>query len=251
MLAATPTWRASCSEWGFAVRAYDQRGHSESGGKPGVIGSDDILLENLAEVVDATRQRCLRLPHADPQKPMPIVLLGHSLGGLVAARFVALKTLPVQGLVLSSPALDAGFSLRQKLLLSMLGFLAPDLAVNSGLNSEYLSHDPEVVRAYETDLMVHQRISARLAKLIASAGRAALQAAPPWDIPTLLMYAGADRIARPEGSRAFAQACLESSNARPRTLTVRCFEGFHHELFNDVGAHTVFDSFRSWLDTRF
>lgn len=51
--------------WGFAVRAYDQRGHGESGGARGALPNEMALLDDLAELVDDTRLRCLRLPH-DP-----------------------------------------------------------------------------------------------------------------------------------------------------------------------------------------
>src|SRR5687768_2322647 len=95
--------------WGFAVRAYDQRGHGESGGARGGLGSEALLLEDLAEVVDDTRQRALRLPRTGkPDHPLPLILLGHSLGGLVVGRFVSLQVRPVDGLVMSSPALDPG-----------------------------------------------------------------------------------------------------------------------------------------------
>jgi alpha-beta hydrolase superfamily lysophospholipase len=238
-------------EWGFAVRAYDQRGHGESGGGQGRIGSERILLEDLAEVVDDTRLRCMRLPNADPKKPLPLILLGHSLGGLVVGNFVARKVRKIEGLVMSSPALDPGLSPMQKILLAVTPALLPNLCVDNGLNPKYLSHDREVVRRYTSDPLVHRRISARLAKFIATAGPATIEAAARWEIPTLLMYAGADRIVRPEGSRAFAQAYAKSSNAKPGTVTTRNFEGFYHEIFNEVGSNAVFDCFRTWLDARF
>ena len=81
-------------DWGFAVRAYDQRGHGESGGARGGLSSEALLLEDLAEVVDDTRLRSLSLPRApdraDTAQPLPLILLGHSLGGLVVGRFVSL-----------------------------------------------------------------------------------------------------------------------------------------------------------------
>ena len=96
--------------WGYAVRGYDQYGHGESGGPRGGLNTDTRLLEDLGDLVDATRART--------PAGQPLVLLGHSMGGLVAARFVALNMRPVDALVLSSPALDAGLGAVQKMLWS-------------------------------------------------------------------------------------------------------------------------------------
>jgi alpha-beta hydrolase superfamily lysophospholipase len=245
-------------EWGFAVRAYDQRGHGESGGARGVLPSDTTLLDDLAEVVDDTRLRCMRLlresvsHHAALEtEQIPLVLLGHSLGGLVASRFVSLGIRPVEGLVMSSPALDAGLNPLQKLLLAFLPKLAPNLRMGNGLDPRYLSHDPEVVRKYVADRQVHNRISPRLGKFIATAGPATIAAAAQWRTPTLLMYAGADRLVDPAGSRAFAESAANSRAVMPGTVTTRCFEGLYHEILNEADSVPVFDTLKAWLDARF
>ena len=225
------------NSWGFAVRSYDQHGHGESDGKPGALPSDSFLLDNLAELLDTSRRRM------DPR--LPLVLMGHSLGGLVAARLVSLNLRQVDGLVLSSPALDAGMNAFQKLLVSVLPRLAPDLRVGNGLNAQYLSHDAGVVQAYRDDPMVHDRISARLARFIADAGPAVLANAPQWRVPTLLLFAGADHLVNPEGSRAFAAA------APPGVVSAHCFEGLYHEIFNEVDREAVFERLKDWLDARF
>ena len=205
--------------WGFAVRGYDQYGHGESGGPRGGLTSDTRLLDDLADMVDATRART--------PVGQPLVLLGHSMGGLVAARFVSLNLRPVDALVLSSPALDAGLNLGQKLLLATLPRIAPNLRVANGLDAQYLSHDPAVVAAYRADPLCHDRISARLARFIAQGGPATVARAAHWSVPTLLMWAGSDRLVNPAGSRAFAAAA-------PRTLVhSHCFEPLYHELFNE------------------
>ncbi len=240
-------------DWGFAVRAYDQRGHGESGGARGGLSSEALLLEDLAEVVDDTRLRSLSLLRtpdgADTVQPLPLILLGHSLGGLVAARFVSLGMRPVDGLVLSSPALDPGLNAIQKLLLAVLPAIAPDLRINNGLNPAYISHDAQVVRKYQADPLVHAKISARLARFIASAGPATVAAAGNWATPTLLMYAGADKLVNPAGSRAFAEAAARGPGAK--VLTVKCFDELYHEIFNELDAAPVFAALKAWLDARF
>jgi alpha-beta hydrolase superfamily lysophospholipase len=225
------------TSWGFAVRSYDQHGHGESAGLPGALPTDTHLLDDLADILDSTRRRM------DPRQPL--ILLGHSLGGLVAARLVSLNLRKVEGLVLSSPALDAGMNPLQKLLVRVLPRIAPNLRVGNGLNAKYLSHQPEVVKAYLADPFVHDRISARLARFIAEAGPAVLACAPQWRLPTLLLYAGADKLVNPAGSRAFASA------APSDIVTTQCFESMYHEIFNEVGRDTVFARLQSWLDARF
>jgi alpha-beta hydrolase superfamily lysophospholipase len=246
-------------EWGFAVRAYDQRGHGDSGGERGVIPDDDALLEDLAEVVDDTRLRCERLPHAmnasspggESVSPLPLILLGHSLGGLVASRFVALNIRPVDGLIMSSPALDTGLGFFQKLLLAVMPRLMPNLCVSNGLDVRYLSHDGRVIKAYTEDRLVHDRISARLGKFIATAGPATVAAAASWHVPTLLLFAGRDHLVNPQGSRDFAENAATSPAVRPGTVTVKCFDRMYHELFNELHSAPVFDALKAWLDAKF
>ncbi len=225
------------NEWGFAVRGYDQYGHGESGGARGGLPDDKRLLSDLADIIDSTRVRM--------NKGTPLILMGHSMGGLVAGRFVSLNVRPVEGLVMSSPALDAGLNALQKLLVAVLPKVVPNLLVSNGLNVNYISHDPAVVHAYQLDKLVHDRVSARLARFIAEAGPETLACAPLWKLPTLLMYAGADKLVSSQGSRAFAAA------APTQFVTTRCFDAMYHEIFNELDAEPVFDTLKTWLDIRF
>jgi len=196
------------------------------------------LLDDLADLVDATRAR---MPAGQP-----LVLLGHSMGGLVASRFVSLHLRPVDALVLSSPALDAGLGAVQKLLLATLPRIAPNLRVGNGLDAQYLSHDSAVVAAYLADPLCHDRISARLARFIAEGGPATVARAAHWSVPTLLMWAGSDKLVNPAGSRAFAAAAAKA------VVQSHCFEPLFHELFNESPelAEPVFDLLREWLVRR-
>ena len=218
--------------WGFAVRGYDQYGHGESGGPRGGLTGEMRLLDDLADMVDATRARMAA--------HQPLVLLGHSM---VAARFVSMHLRPVDALVLSSPALDPGLNAVQKLLLATLPRILPNLRVGNGLDAQYLSHDPAVVAAYLADPLCHDRISARLARFIADGGPATVARAAHWSVPTLLMWAGADKLVNPAGSRAFAAAA-------PRgVVQSHGFEPLFHELFNESPelADPVFALLRQWL----
>ena len=241
--------------WGFMVRAYDQRGHGESGGPRGVIPHDTALLDDLAEVVDFSRSRChdlLAAFGADgvPVRVPPLILLGHSLGGLVASCFVALGTRPVDALVLSSPALDAGLGAVKKMALALALRVAPQVAVSNGLNPRFLSHNAQVVADYCADPLVHSRISPMLGQFIAERGPATIEAAAHWRLPTLLMYAGADHLVDPQGSARFA-AAASGPGVPPGTVTSCCFGAMYHEIFNEDDAADVFNTLKTWLDARF
>lgn len=225
------------NDWGFAVRGYDQYGHGESGGLRGGLPSDNRLVEDLADVLASTRARM--------DRDTPLILFGHSMGGLVAARMVALGLVPVEGLVLSSPAFDIGLNLWRRLLLEVLPALAPNLRVRHGFDPRGLSHDPQVVQAYRQDRLVHDRISGRLARFMVEAGSACIDAAPAWQVPTLLLYAGADQVVSPRGSQAFARA------APPQVVETHGFDGYFHEIFNEVGREAVFARLQPWLDRWF
>jgi alpha-beta hydrolase superfamily lysophospholipase len=220
--------------WGFAVRGYDQCGHGESGGLRGSLPTDTRLLDDLADIVDSTRLRM--------SKKTPLILLGHSMGGLVVGRFISLAIRPVEALILSSPALDPGLSSFQKLLVSVLPKIVPNLRVGNGVKPQYISHDPAVVAAYRADPLVHDRISARLAHFIAQASAQTVAMAGQWTVPTLLMYAGDDHLLNPQGSRNFAAA------APKPVVMARCFEDLYHEIFNEQDATPVFATMKAWLD---
>lgn len=224
------------NSWGFIVRGYDHYGHGQSGGVRGALPQKHRLLDDLADVVESTRYR-------NPE--LPLVLFGHSLGGLVAASFVARGIVPVDGLVLSSPAFATRLNAAQKLLLAIIPRVAPNLTVNNGLEPGYLSHDPAVVAAYRADPLVHDRISGRLARFIAEEAEVVRSHAPRWLVPTLLLYAGDDRLVDPAGSRDFA------ARAPRDVVTSHCYPDFYHEVFLELQPRPVYANLRQWLDGQF
>ncbi|MED5621504.1 alpha/beta hydrolase [Ideonella sp. BN130291] len=227
---------------GWQVAGYDQRGHGASGGPRGSIARPDDLLRDLARVIDLLRG----------QGAGPLVLLGHSMGGLVAGRFVAEGQnaraadwyRPVDALVMSSPALDPGMRAWQKALLAVAEPLFPGLAAGNGLNAGWISRDPKVVAAYKADPLVHDRIVPRLARFIVDAGQLVRERAPHWALPTLLLYAGADRCVAPAGSAAFAAA------APAAVVENHCYAALFHEIFNEPEQAQVLQRLADWLDRR-
>ena len=226
------------NEWGYAVRSYDQYGHGESGGVRGALPRKHRFLDDLADIVESTRKR---------MPGVPVVLLGHSMGGLVASRFVARGIMQVDALVLSSPALGTRTTALQKLLLAIVPKIAPNFTVGNGLDPQFISHDPRVVAAYKADPLVHDRVSSLLGLFIADGGPKVIAQAPGWKVPTLLLYAGADQLVDPAGSRAFAAA------APKEVVTARCFDDLYHEILNEPEpmAAPVYAELRQWLDARF
>lgn len=230
---------AALNAHGWHVLGYDQRGHGHSPGRRGRLARNDDLLHDLAAVID----------HARAARPGRLVLLGHSMGGVLAARFAAGALegpapwhRELEGLVLSSPALRIGMNGLQKALLAVLGSLAPDAAVGNGLHPEWISRDPAVVQAYRGDDLVHDRISPRLLRFMLDAGERVRAAAPAWRLPTLLMWAGSDRCVDPAGSADFAAA------APGRLVSAHAFPPLFHEIFHEPERAGVMQPLRDWLD---
>jgi alpha-beta hydrolase superfamily lysophospholipase len=219
---------------GYAVRAYDQRGHGRSPGRRGALRHDDDLLADLATVYGDHANRC----------PHPPLLLGHSMGGLVALRAVLDGRVAPPALVLSSPALRSWASPRMLRLAAALNRIVPNLPLHNGLDAGKLSHLAEVVADYRDDPLRHGRITPRLAHFIFHAGAACIADGARLALPTLLLVADADALVDPAGSRAFAKAA-----ARSGQLTARYFSTLYHELFNEAepGRGQVLMQLADWL----
>ena len=222
--------------WGFAVRSYDQYGHGESDGTRGGLPHANRLLDDLSDLIESTRVR---------NPGMPLIVLGHSMGGLVAASFVARTLRAIDGLVLSSPALAMRLGPVQRMMMAVVPRIAPNLTAGNGLEPRYLSHDRRVVQQYLNDPRVHDRISGRLARFMEDEGALVRSRAPSWNVPTLLMYAGDDHMVDPAGTDMFA------ASAPPRFVTSRRFDGLYHEILNEQDAQPVYECLKSWLDARY
>ncbi|VFR38889.1 Lysophospholipase; Monoglyceride lipase; putative [plant metagenome] len=227
--------RLACwlADRGWQVAAHDHRGHGRSTGHRATLRHPDDLVE------DAVRQ--LRAWSAELAQPP--VLLGHSLGGLLAARIGLRGDLPLDGLVLASPPFQVTLPAWKTEALKLLANWAPDLRVGHGLRTLQISHDPIAVRAYYDDPLVHDRMTGKLARFIHDAGAQALADAPTLRWRTLLLVAGADAIVDPAGSRAFAD------HAPPGMLALRWYDRAWHELFNETPelAAPVYADLDHWL----
>jgi alpha-beta hydrolase superfamily lysophospholipase len=221
------------NDLGYHVRAYDQYGHGESGGSRGRIPQEMRLVDDLADVMDDSRRTMNRRQQ--------LILLGHSMGGVVVASLARQKLRPIDGMILSSPALNPGLNVFQKFLLATLPKIVPNLRVDNGLKIDKLCRDAQVVKAYREDHFVHRKVSGRLARFIAEEGAACIAHAAEWSIPTLLMYAGKDELVSPQGSKDFEAA------APAHIVQTECFDQMYHEILSDPQREQVFAAMREWL----
>lgn len=222
------------NERGWSVRMYDHRGHGRSGGPRGDVPDDQALLGDARRVLDDFAAGL----------DQPPLLFGHSMGGLFAAAFATAALSPLRGLILSSPALGLSLSAPQKMLLASLGAVTPGLQVPNGLQTRYLSHDPEVVRAYESDPLVHPKITPRLLRCMLRTIDDAHNWAPTLAIPVLMLLAGDDRMVDAQGSEAFFARL-------PRGVgTLHHYPALYHEIFNEREASRVFADLALWMDGR-
>jgi alpha-beta hydrolase superfamily lysophospholipase len=217
---------------GLDVTAYDQRGHGRSGGTRGALPHADALLDDLRAV------------HGSLDGPA--FLVGHSLGGLVAARAVTGGWVEPRALVVSSPVLAVELSPPQRVLAAVGRRLMPDRPMPNRLPVDKLSHDPAVVADYQADPLVHDRISARLFDFIVDAGEATRAAAPGLRIPTLGLVAGDDAFLDAEGTRGFFAALPEGVG------TLHWYDGLWHEVLNErePDRSRVLGDLTAWLDAR-
>lgn len=218
---------------GLRVRAFDLRGHGASGGARMVADHPDIYLEDLAEIYDAALHAWNELP----------ILIGHSMGGLVAARFATARVRPVRALVLSSPALALRLSQPMLALHRVLLTLAPRLRVPNPVDPRHLSHDPAVVAAYRSDPLVQTTITASVLESFIRGMAQAHADAARLEAPMLMLVGGADRVVDPAGSRSFFD------NAPPDLREEDWYPYGYHEIFNEAQPlrGEVFAALSDWL----
>jgi alpha-beta hydrolase superfamily lysophospholipase len=224
------------NQLGFSVCAFDYRGHGQSGGRRAHVESfDDYLLD-----VDAF----LVAVHDEGFKQKPI-LLGHSQGGLIAIRYIQERPSAISGLILSSPFLGLAIKLPSiKLCLGKLcSLLMPTWSMPTGIDASWLSHDKQEVETYASDSLVSHHASARWFTEVLTAQRAALEWAPKMKLPTLILQAGQDRLAKVDSTRSF----FNRLGSEDRQLKI--YDDFFHEIFNEKERDKVFFDLQNWLES--
>ena len=222
---------------GYAVQAFDLRGHGRSQGKRCFVRAFDDYLDDLQVLLLTATRRW-------PGKP--VFLLAHSLGGLIASLFVISERAELSGLILSAPSVKLGrdFSELKVRASLVLGRLFPHLPMVR-FRSSSISRDPTVVRTYQTDALVyHGRTPARTASEIIRAIRRVQLDAERIAIPLLVMHGSRDHVADIEGSRELW------ARARSVDKRIRICDGLYHEIMNEPEKASVLEEMSDWLNAR-
>ena len=229
---------AALNQVGYSVIGYDHRGHGQSDGLRGHIPSYEMLLD------DMTR---FRMEVKDHYPNIPHFVLGHSLGGNIVLNYILRKKPKnLAGVIVTGPWLKLAFDPPAiKIMLGkMMDKIYPAFLQESGLETAAIARDPEVVRAYEEDALVHSKISARLFVEGYESGLWALEHANEFPLPLLLMHGSADRLTSFEASKEFA------AKAPADKMTFKVWDGFYHELHNEPEKEEVFKTMIDWMDNR-
>ncbi|MDG3008669.1 alpha/beta hydrolase [Rhodococcus sp. D2-41] len=225
---------AALTEHALVVTAADHRGHGRSDGRRAYIDRMDNLVADLGTVVDLA---------ASAHPGLPLFLLGHSLGGLVATLYAVDHQDRLAGLVLSGPlaALEAANPVTRAVA-RVLSATAPTLPL-VGVDSDQLSHDPAVGPDYRDDPLVYSgKLPARTVGELA-AGVSEVQArASTLTIPLLVLHGRQDAIVPPVGS---AELHAKARSSDKRRIV---YDGMYHEIFNEVDRSRVFADVTDWLD---
>ncbi|MGN6649918.1 lysophospholipase [Trinickia sp.] len=227
---------------GIELVAIDLRGHGRSPGERAWVESFDAYLDDAQALLEAASR-----PNT------PLFLMGHSMGGTIAACFAierlapfTRRTRPLSGLILSSPALAPGRDVPRWMLAAsrVVSRVWPRYKAMK-IEPALLSRDPLVVETNRSDALVHHSaVPARTGAEILAAmarieqGRASLR------LPVLVYHGTADKLTEPDGSRLFA-AHVGSAD---RTLTL--YDGAFHETMNDLDRDRVIDALTQWILTR-
>ena len=227
-------------ERGYVVVGLDHRGHGRSGGRRAAIGRGDRFddfVEDLGLLVERTRAAF---------SGVPVFLLGHSMGGLIATRYALEHGDGLAGMVLSGAAIRIGDDVSPLLrrLGGLVAALAPHLPVVPP-RPGVLSSDPEVERRFNTDPFCYA------GGLRAGFGHAFQRAAQETQahldrltLPLLVMHGAEDRLTNPAGSE------LLHDRARSADKTFKRWPGLRHEIFNEPGGDAVIACAANWLDLR-
>ena len=224
------------SQLGFAVGGYVARGRGLSQGEQGFFGYDDVLVDDCVAVFNYVAKQTPKIP----------VVIAHSMGGLTAALAIAQGKIKPAALVLSSPLLRVRMSIWQKCLLNLGLKLFKDKPIHSpAVDAKDVSRDVQIVEAYRSDPLNHAMVSPRMARWMRHGGESVLLNAEQFTMPTLLIYAGDDRVVDAAGSDDLSQLLPVDC------ATVRRYDDAYHEIFNEpeVERQIVLRHMGDWLLT--
>lgn len=225
------------TQQGFAVAAFDNRGHGRSGGVHGHIDSWSDYREDVHAFIRYTSAHFMRLP---------LFLYGHSLGALIVSDYVLFYPQGLDGVILSGHPLRPTGAAKPYLVLiaRILSRYKPLISLPLGVADQALSRDPAVVKAFASDPLIHRKVTARWGvETLAAIDRVRARAGEI-QLPLLVLHGGADRINSVEGSKELFN--LASSEDKQ----LRIYPGGFHEPHNDLDREEVLSDVIRWLDDR-
>jgi len=219
---------------GARVYAIDHRGHGYSGGPRGHTDSMDAFVADLD----------LLVARAHSEAGGPVVLIGHSMGGLIAIAYAMAHPDRIDRAVFSAPVLRVNARVPgwKRALAGVAPLIAPRASFRTGLDAGALSHDPEVVARYRSDPLVHDRITPIANRVTFERGEEFIRRAAEIKVPFLLLHGADDRLSDPAGSRRF----FATATAPGRALKI--YPGLYHEIFNEPEQEQVFRNIAEWLE---
>lgn len=219
---------------GYAVYGFDQRGHGRSPGRRGYVERFSYFVNDLRTFLGMIRSK-----HHEAR----IFIAGHSVGGTVATAYAVHHQDEFDGLILSGATLKVGAGVSPGLIIvaRVLSLLLPEMGLYI-IDASAISRDQAVVAAYVNDPLVYRgKIRARLGAELIRVMRILPPQMPGISLPILIMHGTADRLSDPDGS----QMLYERVGSRDKTL--KLYDGFYHEIFNEPGRELVFADMAAWL----
>ncbi len=219
---------------GYAIHAFDLRGHGRSPGARGHVNQWRELQDDVRAFTDKVTSQ---------HPTLPLFLFGHSFGGLIALNYALQSSANLHGVIASAPLLaQAKISPFLIVLSRVLQRVKPNFAVNVKIDVTTISRDPAEVQRYAKDRLVHSTGTPRMAQEIEKAALWTLDHAAHLRIPLLLYHGSADRLVPIAGSRQFyAQVTF------PDKCWIEYADGYH-ESHNDRDRAKVFADLTTWLD---
>lgn len=223
---------------GYGLIGFDLRGHGKSEGRRAHAPNFAALLEDARSFIALVSEKF-------PQ--IPLFLYGHSMGGNIVANFI-LRNKPtyLQGVIITSPWLRLSFSppAIKLWLANIMAKIYPQFTEKNELNTQELSHDEEVGKAYNADPLVLHTITARLFTEITKSGLYAILSAKGFSLPLLLMHGTGDNITSHKASQEFA------SKVPQNLITTEWWADMRHELHNEVVKEKVLAKISEWVNER-
>lgn len=218
---------------GFAVYAFDLRGFGRSPGPRGYINEWAEFRKDVRAFLELVHEQELG---------QSVFLLGHSMGGLIALEYVLHHPEKLTGVIASGPALAVDIPPLLMVLSKVLSRILPRFAFNTGLDATAISRDPVVVEAYVNDPLVHGLSTPRFGIEFPRAIEWTQAHAAEMKIPCLIVHGSADRLVPTEGSHVFYENMTIVDKER------QVYEGYYHEVFNDIGKEQVLAAVEVWVE---